>query len=416
MEILLKLFLLLVNIDQETVLNFFGIEDPNTYLNPSLEGTSITTQISIDTLKLLFQGLVERYQEGLGLIEIENILIFITFIRFIILANRYNIKTSFYMCGISFFAGFLWYSHLKDMATFYGPLMTFNRLTGRYVEDMMTEYYIEAGKESGKYLGFLNQNPLSFVKSSLVYASERNSYRIDPISMLFSYVPESYKTQTDSFYYYIFNKAMPGTWNFLGQQLSELGPIILYVFVVRLNKRYCPYLIRWHWTNIIVISILEGEVTRILFRLYFYVNSELVPSGRFTEAFLFQSVFTMVISVHFLFVYLAMLHAICGQYFYLPFFTENTEIHIGKRPQNSIYSGGYTAWQDGSIKQVKIMTKDRKLFMFPRLWWGWLGKGSNLKNLNEQKYRKDQQKRLGKKQNKGFKKLIRKLKKWILRS
>ena len=148
---------------------------------------------------------------------------------------------------------------------------------------------------------------------------------------------------------------------------------------------------------------MEGEVTRILFRLYFYVNSELVPSGRFTEAFLFQSVFTMVISVHFLFVYLAMLHAICGQYFYLPFFTENTEIHIGKRPQNSIYSGGYTSWQDGSIKQVEIMTKDRKLFMFPRLWWGWLGKGSNIKNINEQKYRKSQQKRLGKKQNKGFK-------------
>ena len=103
MEILLKLFLLLINIDQETVLNFFGIEDPNTYLNPSLEGASVTTEISIDTLKLIFQGLVEQYQEGLGLIEIENILIFITFIRFIILANRYNIKTSFYICCISLF-------------------------------------------------------------------------------------------------------------------------------------------------------------------------------------------------------------------------------------------------------------------------------------------------------------------------
>ena len=119
MHSLLKLFLLLINIDQETVLSFFGFDDPNTYLNSSFNEVSVSTEISLTTLKFIFQGFLERYQYGLGLVDIENILIFITFIRFIILANRYNIKTSFYISCISLFAGFLWYTHLKDLIGWY---------------------------------------------------------------------------------------------------------------------------------------------------------------------------------------------------------------------------------------------------------------------------------------------------------
>jgi hypothetical protein len=44
------------------------------------------------------------------------------------------------------------------------------------------------------------------------------------------------------------------------------------------------------------------------------------------------------------------IHAIWGQYFYIPFFVENTELHIGPRPKNSIYSGGQ-AWQDPEEKK-----------------------------------------------------------------
>ena len=202
MHILLKLFLLLINIDQETVLNFFGIEDPNLYLSTGFDESTVSTEISIDTLKIIFQGLLEQYQYGLGLIDIENILLFITFLRFIILANRYNIKTSFYISCISLFAGFLWYIHLKDLITWYGEMITYNRLTGRYIDDMMTEAYIEQSKnQSGMYLEFMNQNPLNFLKSSLVYASERDGYRIDPISMAVSSLPSAVKPQIVKWYY-----------------------------------------------------------------------------------------------------------------------------------------------------------------------------------------------------------------------
>jgi hypothetical protein len=414
MQILLKLFLLLINIDQETVLNFFGIEDPNIYLSTGFEGAAVSTEISIETLKLIFQGLLEQYQYGLGLIDIENILLFITFLRFIILANRYNIKTSFYISCISLFAGFLWYIHLKDLVTWYGEMITYNRLTSRYIDDMMTEAYIEQSKnQSGMYLEFINQNPLNFLKSSLVYASERDGYRIDPISMIVSSLPPSMKVQVTKSYYYLYNSAFPGVWNVVGKQLQEIAPLLMYVLIVRINKKYCPYFIRWHWTYLVVSSLFEGEIIRIIYRLYVYDTTILVPSGRFDESALLQPFFMIIVTTHYFLICLGLLHATCGQYFYIPFLTENTEVHIGKRPQNSIYSGGYTSWQEGSSKQVQVMTKNRKFLMLPRLWWGWFGKKDN---RNEVEYRKNQQNQLRKNRLKGLKKIIRKLRKWILKN
>ena len=166
MHSLLKLFLLLINIDQETLLNFFGLDDPNTYLNTNFNEVSVSTEISTETLKLIFQGFLERYQYGLGLVDIENILIFITFVRFLILANRYNIKTSFYISCISLFAGFLWYTHLKDLIGWYGDMISYNRLTSRYLDDILTESYIEdTNNQKIMYLEFINENPLNFLKS-----------------------------------------------------------------------------------------------------------------------------------------------------------------------------------------------------------------------------------------------------------
>ena len=414
MHNLLKLFLLLINIDQETVLNFFGLDDPNTYLNTSFDGVPVSTEMSIETLKLVFQGFLERYQYGLGLVDIENILLFITFVRFVILANRYNIKTSFYISCISLVAGFLWYTHLKDLIGWYGDMISYNRLTSRYLDDMLTEAYIEDAQDQKiMYLEFINQNPLNFLKSSLVYASERNGYRIDPISMLIANLPETLKIQASKGYYSIYGQIFPNIWRFIGGQLQEIAPLLMYVFIVRINKKYCPYLIRWHWTYLIVSSLFEGEIIRIMYRLYTYDSMVLIPSERFDESALLQPIFMMVITMHYFLVCLGLLHAAFGQYFYILFLTENTEIHIGKRPQTSIYSGGYTSWQDGGSKQIEIMTNDRKSLKFPRLWWGWLGKQSN---LDESEYRKQQQNRFRKKQKKGWSKFIRQFKKWILRN
>ena len=76
-----------------------------------------------------------------------------------------------------------------------------------------------------------------------------------------------------------------------------------------------------------------------------------------------------IISFHLGLIFFALFHAIWGQYFYFPFIVENTELHIGPRPKNSIYSGGNTAWQDKKEKNVKSL--------LPKLWYGWFGSGTN---------------------------------------
>jgi len=71
---------------------------------------------------------------------------------------------------------------------------------------------------------------------------------------------------------------------------------------------------------------------------------------------------------HMSFVLFGLFHALCGQYFYIPLLTENTELHIGPRSKDSLYSGGYTAWQDANEKS--------KYRVIPKLWYGWFGRGT----------------------------------------
>jgi hypothetical protein len=130
---LFRLLLLLINIDQETVLNWFGIEDLTTREIPQavINGYDFnlsniepsTNTVSIDTVRLIIEGLWEKIQDGLTLADIENILFFILFVRFIILAVRYNLKTSFYITCIGLFAGYLWYRHLIDLISMYRSVL-----------------------------------------------------------------------------------------------------------------------------------------------------------------------------------------------------------------------------------------------------------------------------------------------------
>ena len=61
-----------------------------------------------------------------------------------------------------------------------------------------------------------------------------------------------------------------------------------------------------------------------------------------------------IVLVHIGLLIFGLFHAIWGQYFYVPFFVENTELHIGPRPKNSIYSGGNTSWQDPEEKEQHL--------------------------------------------------------------
>lgn len=359
MDFLKDLFSIASNIDQEAILRFFNCNDPNVFEGGEfLDLAPISTEVSIETLKIIVKDLLERYQGGLGLIDIENIIFFITFIRFLTLAVKYNIKTSFYISCISVIAGLLWYMHLKDLRRFYGPMLGYNRFTQSFVNDMNNQLYLKAGAKGSVVnvtgLKWMKKGPIKFLKGAFIFSIERDGYRIDPISMLVSMLPDEYKSQGAAVYYKIYEGLLPKIWVNSMRILRQIFPLLIYSNIVRVNKEYCPYLIRWHWTYVILSGVVEGEVCRVIYRLYTYVHRVLIPAGRFTEAGFLQTIFTVVIGIQFSYILLAMLHAVCGQYFYIPFFTETVEIHIGKRPQNSIYSGGYTSWQEGGDRKSVV--------------------------------------------------------------
>ena len=79
-----------------------------------------------------------------------------------------------------------------------------------------------------------------------------------------------------------------------------------------------------------------------------------------------------IILSHIAFYLYVMLHAFSGQYVYIPILTENSEIHIGKRDPNSVYSGGNTAWQT---------EEPPKNIWVPKFWYGWFGRGSKAPNI-----------------------------------
>jgi hypothetical protein len=130
--------------------------------------------------------------------------------------------------------------------------------------------------------------------------------------------------------------------------------------------------------------------------LIYYLNNILIPNSYFREAELVTNLLITLVAAQYIFIILGMLHALCGQYFYFPFLTENTELHIGLRPKDSVYSGGHTIWQNkraymisrqasSKLKKYRFGTIRSAYSKLPRLWYGWLGRGT-LDDLTTEEY------------------------------
>jgi hypothetical protein len=206
-----RLLFLSINIDQETVLNWFGIEDStNRDIYPGIEGGydfseldfEPSTNVSLTTFRLIAEGLWEKVQDGLTLADIENVLFFILFIRFVILAFRYNLKTSFYITCIGLFAGYLWYRHLIDLISMYRSVLLklpflhklgMDAVQLRSLHRQMVLTDLKLGENAHWY------NPgqviyYAFTKGIINVDPETGlRYYIDPISMIISNLPESQK-------------------------------------------------------------------------------------------------------------------------------------------------------------------------------------------------------------------------------
>ena len=393
-----RLLLLLINIDQETVLNWFGMEDPASQeIRQAIESgadlTSLTIQpspdVSLETFRLITQGLWDKIQDGLTLSDIENVLFFILFIRFVILIIRYNLKTSFYITCIGLFAGYLWYRHLIDLISMYRSVLLklpflhklgMDAVQLRSLNRQMALTDLKLGENAHWY------NPgqviyYAFTKGIVNIDPETGlRYYIDPISMAISNFQEPNKSNVFPLYYKVYNKIIPKIYDICSKFWNQLSGVAAYAVITRIGKRYCPYLVRWHWTFLLIIGMVEQIFIYFIYRVYYFQTFVLIPQtksyGNYIDPSLLlqinilNGVIACVVLSHIGLIIFGLFHAIWGQYFYIPFFVENTELHIGPRPKSSIYSGGYTSWQDPEEKEKNLNR------LLPKLWYGWFGHGT----------------------------------------
>jgi len=394
-----KLLLLLINIDQDTVLNWFGVENTNNSNvfgqaldadNVNLSAVQPAPVVSLETLKLIVDGLWTKVQAGLTLADIENLLFFILFVRFLILAIRYNLKTSFYITCIGLFAGYLWYRHLIDLISMYRSILIklpyLHKLGIDAVQlRTLNRQMVLTDLKLGENVHWYNPGQLlyyAFTKGIINIDSETGlRYYIDPFSMFISNLKDSDKVNILTIYYKIYNKIIPQIFEACSKFWTQLSGIAAYAVITRIGKRYCPYLVRWHWTFLLIIGFMEQILIYFVYRISYFQGSVLIPQTQVSTNYIDSNLLLQVtalngligfmISLHLGLIFFGLFHAIWGQYFYFPFLVENTELHIGPRPKNSLYSGGNTAWQDEKDKNVNRI--------FPKFWYGLFGRGTQQK-------------------------------------
>jgi len=339
-----------------------------------------------DNFSLMIINYWERIQSnGLGLAQIDDLIVFIVIVRLIVLSIRYNIITAFTITGIGIIAGYLWYSSFVSLLFIYEHALYKNSLTFRLGIDItQLRRVMEAQIQNSNYQIRLT-NPIGVMTYAIGKGSLYEGHRIDIISMIISKIPDQFFRQDIECYYYLFyRKIIPITIRLILDFIDLFTAYAIYAFMTRINKRYCPYLIRWHWTLLLIFKFVEPFIVYLNYRIVDYSYKIVYPSlvnaqtlnlsifSQNSEMLFLKLTCFIIITCHLSFVLFGMFHALCGQYFYVPFFVKNVELHIGPRNKYSIYSGGYTSWQDSN--------PTKKSRFIPKIWYGWFGRGTKNQN------------------------------------
>lgn len=308
---------------------------------------------------------LELTELGLRVQDLQNFILIVTFIRFFVYSSYYNVKTGFYIACINLFSALLWYIHLIFILKEYNAM----NLTNSFSARLWISYVFQQDEIYKRNMLFQSANIIG-----QFFGNTDNNYRIDPLSMIFSIIPQPLKYYSDQIYYTLWDRVGPAILVFIAQNVFISKMAFLYLLVVRYGKRYCPYLIRWHWTFVMMYTIITPIFIKLPYRLEIFSQLVLLPEGRLNEFFYAKFLAISIITSHLLFIILPLFHALLGQYFFIPYLTRNVELHVGLRPKDSIYSGGYTAWQEYSIFLSEIGEEKKPIPL--KLWWGWFGRGT----------------------------------------
>ena len=385
-------------IRQETLLRFFNIKIPKTteeLLNMSnklginLQNVGTEQIISTETLKILSATFIYKARYGIfDYPEVENLLLGILLIRFVYLIFTKNLYTAVCITGICGFTGYLWYGHWMDITTAYKDIFkttAYFRQLGVAADINLEFTRVSLNSVKGPEIQLFDfyKLPYFIIYKGIFRIDGVYEYRIDPISMLISKM-DNPPQMLINIYYRVYNEYIPQGLKFLRLIWVQFKGLATYTLVTRIGKRYCPYFVRWHWTILYMIGMIEGLLVGATARTYEYMNYNLVQQLYKDQLGEQLSLYNpdilllleggmiglqLIAACHLVFTSICLLHAICGQYFYIIFATENTELHVGPKPKNSIYSCGYTSWQDEKEKAYNRL--------LPKLWYGWLGRGTD---------------------------------------
>jgi len=240
----------------------------------------------ITTFSGRFLSSLNQIRLGLSLTDIENWIIFILLIRFVLLSYRYNIKTSFYITCIGSAAGYLWYRRLLTAVSSYSehiidiPYFSQLALDITSLSDRNQEIYLNAYnlKDKGQ---FYNPMKILFygVQKSIITRDPQTGlqYYIDPISMFISNLDESTQAKILPVYYSLWTKFIPNIIISIRNFRNQISSVLLYALITRVGKKYCPYLIRWHWTLLILYTLVEQPLYKLISRISSYQQNILLP-------------------------------------------------------------------------------------------------------------------------------------------
>lgn len=361
---MLLIFKLLLNMTVVTPSNY----GYNPILTPTGDGLLMLEKPSYQ--EVFLDRLREIASNGFTIEEFQKAMIILCLIRFIIYSIKYNILTSFKICAIGLFSCILWGIALNDCVGIYFPVLKFNPLLTNILDE---EERFRAAAEMRGY---------ERATMDLMLIASGQAKHFVWVKPIFNLIPDQYQKAADPIYQYITNDLYGVLRQFYKSNLRQMMPFIIYIGYVRVGKKYCPYHIRWHFTFVTLYNTFVTYIFSCVNRARLMLYGTLIAQHRFEEAETFRLYLGAFVFVHISFVMFAMLHAIFSQYFYVPFLTYSVELHIGKRPKKSIYSGGYTAWQDD------YLFYDIKFRETMRLWWGFLGRGTKKQRRGNDKKRK----------------------------
>jgi hypothetical protein len=322
---------------------------------------------------------------GPTLKEVENLLFIIAFVRFCIYAIRYDIKTAFIICSIGLISSFIYVMLLTDFVvlpfermylcpSFFRFLFEESLYRDKISDSMFLDNVYVAPRPGWKSI-----LKTGFFKMKCWWADEIIDGRLLTADNWFAHLVVKLDSKINELTLpsfiteaieYIQKVVIPYCNRVYQGYKYNLTGLIVYYLVLRLGKEVVPYHIQW---NVMFYCLYMNFGSYIWD--WFRNSQELlqltfIPQMRYVDINYMNLFHSTYIGVSVYLIMLAMLHAVFSQYFYIPLWVPNMEAHIGQRPKDDIYSGGYTSWQD-EIRFWEPGPADLKL------WFGVLGKGPN---------------------------------------